>query len=418
MSRIFSLKLIEHVKDFIEAHQLVNSQKKLMVAVSGGIDSIVLLFVLEKIFKNSLEVLHFNHGTRLQNIAEEQLVKEYSLILGLKFRVISLNCDLNIPNFENYARNLRKKHFQIFINDGYQIFTGHHIDDSFEWSMMQSFKQGNLKSTLGIPVINGGLIRPFLCLTKKQITTFAKLNLLKWYEDESNSNLKFERNKFRMQFQKIIEINYPNYLKHYVTKQNALAYELKLHQKLFPLKKQVNSKNKNLIGLLIDAHEKMNEYELKEKLKNAIFKKSKVHRGEINFELEKLLKTYNELKSHPHLLQVKGPMSFSGGVKIFLMKNKFLVLNENDLLQYNLLDEKIYFQLKNHSQDCITEEVFPYLVLLEDCHRGKSSKQIHPLLLKTITYLKNKKIPYHFLPLILKKSIKIKSHLDSSSLGK
>ena len=96
--------------------------------------------------------------------------------------------------------------------------------------MIQSFRQSSLNSTLGIPVFNRGLVRPFMCVSKKQIIQYAKSLELSLATDTSNGNLRFERNFFRSKLSNTILNRYPQYLRHYVARQNELALKLSMHR--------------------------------------------------------------------------------------------------------------------------------------------------------------------------------------------
>ena len=76
-------------------------------------------------------------------------------------------------NFELKARLERYKIFSKYQDS--LIVLGHHIDDSFEWSLMQKMKSSRLESTIGIPLYNKNYIRPLMCVTKKQIRRYAKI---------------------------------------------------------------------------------------------------------------------------------------------------------------------------------------------------------------------------------------------------
>ncbi|RPJ73582.1 MAG: tRNA lysidine(34) synthetase TilS, partial [Alphaproteobacteria bacterium] len=232
MTKFQTKHFVSHVHLFMDSLQLIDTSKSNLVAVSGGVDSIALMYVLHDIFKGNLRVLHINHGTRAENIVEENLVLEHGLRLGLEVDVVKFTMNLEQNNFEAVARNLRAKVYKQYIQNNYLVHTAHHLDDSFEWSMIQSFKQSSLRSTLGIPVFNRGLVRAFMCVSKNQIRLYAKTLGLSWAEDSSNRDTRFERNFFRAKLTDIIHERYPQYLRHYVAHHNSLAMKLNVHRSL------------------------------------------------------------------------------------------------------------------------------------------------------------------------------------------
>ena len=321
-------------------------------------------------------------------------------------------------NFEETARKKRREIYHEFIKNNYWVYTAHHIDDSFEWTMMQSFKQSSLKSSLGIPLFNSGIVRPFMCVTKKQLMRYAHASRFKWLEDSSNQNDKFERNYLRMHFTRDILERYPKSLRHYVSRQNFLAKMQNLHRT------KCDSDLVTTIdesGSVIFISDHLENY--KSEIKNMIHEKSVSSRGEIDVELEKLLSAHKSIMNDPKSFPFKGPVNFSGGVKGFLIKDTLLIAGQSDLNFYESLDIKLQNFLAVLPQipaHCLSLS-FPQLIISGTKNLRKNSKFIHPLLPKTCEWLKQNGIPYAFAPLMKKKDRQILVHdaviLDSSLMG-
>ncbi|MBC7539905.1 MAG: tRNA lysidine(34) synthetase TilS [Bacteriovorax sp.] len=412
--------------------QLINSDKSILVAVSGGVDSIALMYVLAEIFKGQLRVLHINHGTRPANIDEENLVIKHCNFLNIEVDIVKFTLNLDQNNFEAVARNLRAEVYKQYIQKNYWVHTAHHLDDSFEWSMIQSFKQSSLSSTLGIPVFNRGLVRPFMCASKNQIRTYARSLGLTWAEDSSNRDIRFERNFFRAALTETIHNRYPQYLCHYVARQNQLALQLNLHRSLFVKKteagKSIIQEKREASGAVVLRSKDFSFH--KNHIKEWIHFFSKTHRGEIDHEIDKLILAHKKISEDPRELKMKGPLSFSGGVKIFILDDYLLICNDLHLDYYRHCDELLLESFEQTGKVTqITESrlrnakkvFFPYLCFLVAADRSKSSKLTHPLLPKSTEWLKQRKIPYSFYPLISKKGRQKLLHtaviLDSSVLG-
>jgi tRNA(Ile)-lysidine synthase len=422
----------KHIHSFMDSMRLINKEKLILVAVSGGVDSIALLHVLARLFKSKLRVLHINHGTRAENAKDEELVLKHCKHLGVEVDVVKFTLSLTQTNFEAVARNLRAEVYKQYIQKNYWVYTAHHLDDSFEWSMIQSFKQSSLASTLGIPVFNRGLVRPFMCASKKQIIHYAKSLNLSWNEDSSNRDLRFERNFFRASLTEIIRSRYPQYLRHYVARQNQLALDLNLHRSLFTKeKKQKKSKlqeKRETSGAVVLRTRDLLFH--KSQIKEWIHFFSKSHRGEIDRELDKLIIAHKKIITSSTALKMKGPLSFSGGVKIYILNEYLLISNElhldyylqcdNLLLKY-LMQSPSIAQITEDFKNNTNQVFFPYLCFLRPHDRKKSSKLIHPLLPKSTQWLKDKKIPYSFYPLLPRNGRQMLIHtaviLDSSLLG-
>lgn len=416
------------VQTFLKDHHLFDLSRKHVVAVSGGVDSLVLMFVLKSFFPN-LKVLHINHGTRAECEAEEKLVQSYANRLGIELDIIRFSLSLDESNFESIARNMRASIYKQYISKGFFVYTAHHIDDSFEWSLIQSFKQSSVKSTLGIPLYNQGLIRPFMCVSKLQILKYASLIQIKWASDASNKNERFERNYFRNRISPSIFKRYPSSLRNYVSHHNQLAFNYNLHTK------QKFEPKKSFANVLLEIREssggvvlKSRDFSLhKEEIKEWIHFFSKKTRGEIDRELEVLISAQNKFKSDPKDLKFKGPFSFSGSVKAYLFDKYLLLMNDSHLDYYHNLDAELVATLDQRISQITfgakyekSKLVFPYLCLISPNQKKFGAKFVHPLLPKTCNWLKAKRIPYSFYPLLTKKGYTNPAHntvlLDSSFL--
>jgi tRNA(Ile)-lysidine synthase len=431
-SKFNTLLFVRHVQKFMNSMELINADKSALVAVSGGVDSLALMYILNTIFSGNLRVLHINHGTRAENAEEERLVLKHCAHLGLEVDIVKFSLQMDQTNFEAAARNLRAEVYKQYIKKNYWVYTAHHLDDSFEWSMIQSFKQSSLASTLGIPVFNRGLVRPFMCASKVQIIKYAKSLKLNWAEDASNRDTRFERNFFRQELTQTIHKRYPQYLRHYVARHTELAIRLEKHRSLV-VKKSHGARTslmekRDPSGAVVLRSRDFSFH--KEEIKEWIHFFSKTHRGEIDREVDKLILAHKSIRENEKKLKMKGPLTFSGGVKIFMLGDYFLISNDIHLEYYRECDELLIQYLEHMSNAAqITAPhtidnkkiFFPYILLLGKEDRDKSSKLIHPLMPKSTQWLKDHGISYSFYPLLSKKNRQILRlravMLDSSILG-
>lgn len=332
----FSSKLMHrasvHVWQFMSKYKLQSETEEYLLALSGGVDSIFLfhLFVNYKSCKKikNFRCLHVNHQTRDSQIEEENFVRalcdKYDIDLIVEYGNFQ-----NQQNFESSAREQRYKFFNKHLMKNEKLILGHHIDDSFEWSLMQSFRSANWKKTIGIPVRNGKIIRPLMCLTKKHIYRIANFETLKWKEDPTNELLSYERNYLRNIVIPLIAKKYPKYLKHYVYQS---LQKIQLNEKRSMYSIQLNKMQEG-IRLIYEDISKIN----REFIKNLIFELSASNRGSIEKQLDKL---FEAIKNNKY-----GPISFSGGVFVYL-DFKFLFLTNQKIQpekrltfnQFELLD--------------------------------------------------------------------------------
>lgn len=181
---------------------------KILIAVSGGVDSVLLLdFLVEKNKKEkSLEwvreniiIAHFEHGIRgEESLNDLFFVKGLALKYGLKFKFSRGNLGPNAS--EEAARNARYIFLRKIANKyNAVIFTAHHKNDLAETMVLNLLRGGGWRSIacLDSPDIK----RPFLMFSKKQILEMATERNLEWREDSTNLDTKYTRNKIRHKFQ-------------------------------------------------------------------------------------------------------------------------------------------------------------------------------------------------------------------------
>lgn len=250
---------------------------------------------------------------------------------------------------------------------------------------MQSFKQSSMEASIGIPVKAGGIIRPFMCVTKKQLKRFARAARLKWIEDSSNSNVKFERNFLRLNITNVVLEKYPQALAHYVARSNE-----------FVLKKTSDFKTFKGSDFILIESTQLREH--KNEIKKLLFTLSNKDRGEIDSELNKLFSAQELMQKDSASFPFKGPMNFSGGVTLYLIKNQLCMMNKNRLDFYKLFDNVLKNRLDKFPQipRAVKISEFPYLQISIGKKLHKSSKYIHPLLPVTCLWLKNQNISYSF----------------------
>jgi tRNA(Ile)-lysidine synthase len=189
-------------------------EKKLLIAISGGIDSVVLTHLLSALnFNISLAHCNFN----LRNTASDLdtvFVKELAEKLQIKCFTTSFQtakiAKENKESTQITARNLRYNWFQETLQAHHFDFvlTAHHADDNLETFLINLTRGSGLDGFTGIPEVNGNIIRPLLKFSRNEIESFAKENGILWREDQSNASTKYVRNKIRHKILPVLkEIN-------------------------------------------------------------------------------------------------------------------------------------------------------------------------------------------------------------------
>jgi tRNA(Ile)-lysidine synthetase-like protein len=169
---------------------------KYVLAVSGGVDSVVLLELLSKINGIELAVAHFDHGIRKNSIADRIFVEELSMKYNLPFYFEEGK--LGPDASEADARNARYSFLSKVKNkfNAVAIITAHHQDDVIETAIINMLRGTKAKGLSALKSTDE-LIRPLLDVSKQKIIAYAKSHNLEWQEDESNEDQKYLRNYVR-----------------------------------------------------------------------------------------------------------------------------------------------------------------------------------------------------------------------------
>jgi len=184
-----------------------------VLAVSGGVDSMVLLDLLSKLPGLELMVAHFDHGIRTDSADDEKFVRQKAAKYGLPYE--SAKGSLGAGASEDVARTARYKFLSNAVNKYHAkaIITAHHQDDLIETALINLLRGTGRRGLYSIKA-NPGIIRPLLGYSKQEITDYADLHRLEWREDSTNLNQDYLRNYIRSnivnklradQRQKIIE---------------------------------------------------------------------------------------------------------------------------------------------------------------------------------------------------------------------
>ncbi|WP_047790329.1 tRNA lysidine(34) synthetase TilS [Tenacibaculum mesophilum] len=180
-------------------------EKKLLIAISGGVDSVVLTHLLHQLQFN-ISLAHCNFQLRgKESDLDELFIKELGKSLNIQTFTTRFNTNeyttKNKLSTQLAARELRYSWFDSLSkeNNFDYILTAHHADDNLETFLINLSRGTGLEGLTGIPSINKNIIRPLLTFSREEIITFAKKNNIEWREDESNSETKYLRNKIRHQ---------------------------------------------------------------------------------------------------------------------------------------------------------------------------------------------------------------------------
>ncbi len=176
-------------------------QKTYLLAVSGGVDSMVLADLFQ-VSGFSFHIAHINYHLRNEDSnLDQKLVFDFCEKHKIPFHLYEVSENDNQPenSIQNWARELRYRYFREIKekeNLDY-IVTAHHLNDQLETFIINLSKASGIRGLSGIPQNENGILRPLLGFSKDEIYDFAKENQIDFREDQSNQKTDYLRNKIR-----------------------------------------------------------------------------------------------------------------------------------------------------------------------------------------------------------------------------
>ena len=227
------MSLLSRFTQFIKDENLFQPKDKLLLAVSGGLDSVVLCELCQQAGL-TFSIAHCNfklRGAESERDAAfvQSLAKKYNVDFFLKEFDTEKYASEKKLSIQEAARALRYEWFYEIIEGRYTgaihhspftihqyIATAHHADDNIETMLMNFFRGTGIKGLRGMLSKQGRIVRPLLHFQKKELKEFAEQHQLSWVEDSSNALDKYSRNYFRHQVIPLVQNIYPK------TEQNLL----------------------------------------------------------------------------------------------------------------------------------------------------------------------------------------------------
>lgn len=199
---------LKKVKNTIHTYKMMQSQDSILIAVSGGPDSVALLHALHHLsshFALKLGVAHVNHQLRAEDaeIDEEfvrSLARQMDMLFYLKKCDVHQYAKENRLSLEDAARKVRYDFFfhTMQKNSYSRIATAHHLEDNAELILMNLIRGSGKSGISGIPPIRQKIIiRPLIQISRNEILTFLSENRLPYRLDQTNQDIRFTRNRIR-----------------------------------------------------------------------------------------------------------------------------------------------------------------------------------------------------------------------------
>jgi tRNA(Ile)-lysidine synthase len=330
----FYNQLFIKIETFLDKEIYFNQSAKVLLAVSGGVDSISLLDIFANLTSRfpllQIAIAHFNHNLRAkESDDDEKLVRDMAIKYNISYYTSSGQVrqysELKGVSIEQAARYLRYKFFERIVNkiNADYVATAHTADDNAETFFINLFRGSGITGLSGIPirrniVKRASIIRPLIKIRKSELIEYAKLRKLEWREDESNKLMNYTRNKVRLDLLPKLEEEYSQSIVEIINRtQNLLQgadnviakYVQKAIQTL------IINKSNGRFGIKLNIFKTYDEFLQGEILQKAIIN---------NFSLQNLsLNTIDRIKD----LQDKPVGSICE-----LNKNYFVLRDRNQLL--------------------------------------------------------------------------------------
>lgn len=207
----------EKLEAFVSENNLFCKNDRILIALSGGVDSVVLAHLMLKA-NYDIALAHCNfHLREEESNRDEAFVRSWAEKNGVRLFVKEFDTFAymkeNKLSLEMAARDLRYQWFDFLLKEyGFSyLATAHHLDDSIETFFINLLRGTGIAGLHGIQAKNDKIVRPLLFATREEILSYAKKNSISFVEDSTNSETKFTRNKIRHNLFPVLRELNPNF---------------------------------------------------------------------------------------------------------------------------------------------------------------------------------------------------------------
>ena len=211
------MELIKQFEEFVQKEGLFGPKETLLLAVSGGLDSVVLCELCHRA-GYPFVMAHANFQLRAgESDRDEAFVRELGVRYGKEVLVKRFDTDRYAAeqrcSIQVAARELRYSWFEE-VRPGGAVVTAHHLDDNVETLLMNFFKGTGIAGLRAMLPRQGHVVRPLLFATREMLAQFAAQQQLAWVEDSSNASDKYTRNYIRHHLIPLLTSVYPGATRH------------------------------------------------------------------------------------------------------------------------------------------------------------------------------------------------------------
>ena len=311
-------------QNVLEQLQAQSQQKTYLLAVSGGVDSMVLatLFQLSGL---TFHVAHLNYHLRGDDSnRDQQLVSDFCAQHQIPFHLYEVSEKDEKPqnSVQNWARELRYRFFRnIQKQENLEyLVTAHHLNDQLETFMINLSKASGIKGLSGIPINENNIIRPLLTISKDEIYKFAKENQVEYREDLSNQKTDYLRNKIRHNVVPELEKINDNFLQNFAKSMEIL------------------NQTKNVLNDLIN--EKINRFKSDFETGQTIINKQEFSQESalVRFEILKYFGFNDEKEMEKIFTAQTGSLFYSSDYQLVVTRNELIVGRKSEVINENSVE--------------------------------------------------------------------------------
>ena len=199
--------MLERVRAYVKEHQMIGPGEHIVAGVSGGPDSVCLLFLLKELCREQgahLQAVHVHHGLRGEEAdGDEAFVRELCAREEISLKVFSFDvrerADRERLSVEEAGRLCRYEAFRKTAAElgGARIAVAHHADDQAETVLFHLFRGSGIRGLSGMEPVKGDIIRPLLEIRREEILEWLESRGISWRTDSTNESSEYMRNRIR-----------------------------------------------------------------------------------------------------------------------------------------------------------------------------------------------------------------------------
>jgi tRNA(Ile)-lysidine synthase len=398
--------MLERFLQNITTKKLFEPKQKVLLAVSGGIDSMVMLYLFEK-SGFDYGIIHCNFQLRGdESDQDEEFVKKQVLIHGVPSYFKRFDTEeyaqINGISIEMAARDLRYEYFEkIRVEHHYDyIATAHHSDDLIETFFLNLSRKTGIKGLTGIKDKSGKIIRPLLFASRSEIEKFVSENYIEFREDSTNSEVFYQRNFLRHRILPLFSELNPSFKKNMLASIENLKDAETVYSGFFETEKQkvveiaADSQVIEIDNLKKSAHPKLllleilSEFNFNPAVVEEVFQSLESESGKQFYsKTHRLVKDREKL--FISLIQEKEN-------KIYYIEAVDLKLIEPFIINFEKLSGKDFKVRKEKNIACLDFEKLEFPLLIRKWQQGDYFQPLGMTGFKKVSdFLIDEKIPVH-----------------------